>query len=458
MKKILSFLCAIFLLQSACAVPVETDVSTRGLLDGIINFVFKEASAITDFGLSIFSNVMQNMQTFVNTTVTGVATLANDSLQALSNTTKQAIDVFKNAAAIPGSIGPKIHDALNNKSPGSGAQAINDNLNNLVAKAGASVDMTAAVGGKVGAIKQDLGNLANAVKGVSDNLAAATKAATSGLNAIFPKSLMKVLGDPTLTAIQEAIKAGAGVINNSTTAFVAAVQNNPFRTFVNDILTATTKDGAASALAATQNVVSQLMSDAKNAVTDVAAKKIDNLNSFVPGAIADVEKLLATVNSTVATSLAAAKALSADQRAAIQTQLQSAIGDLAGVVQALKSNLAQAIPAIGDKITSDVQGTIKGVTGLATDVTKGVFTTIITAKLQARDAAISALMKLVGIAQDGLGGVKKCVVDAIGSIKNSVKAMVGSLQGSAALVAQNVGTCINMTSAVDMAVCFNVSS
>lgn len=457
MKKILSFLYAIFLLHSACAVPVETDVSNRGLLDGIINTIWGGASAITDFGLNIFSNVMQNVQTLVNTTVSGAASLANNSLQALSNTTQKAIDVFKNAASIPASIGTKIKDGLNNRSPGSGAATINDNLNNLVANAGASVDMAATVGVNVGSIKQDLSTLTTAVKGVSDTLAAAAKAATSGFNAFFSTNLMNVLGDPALKAIQEAVKMGVGIINNATTAFVAAVENNPFRTFVNDVLVANTKDMAASALAALQKAVSQLISDATKALNDTATAKVAFINQFVPGAIADIEKLVSQANSTIATSLAAAKTLSAETQAAIQADVQAAVTNVTGLVKGLKEKLVYGVQAITGTILSETQETITNVTGLAKNVTQQVVTNLIAAKLQARDAAISTLTKLVTVATDALKGVKKCVENEAANVQTNVKNMLSGFQSAAALINTNVQTCLSLTSKSEIAACFQVS-
>lgn len=445
-------------MHNACALPREKDVSTRGLIDSLINFVWGGVSAITDAALSIFSNVMQNLGTLVNTTVTGINTLANDTLQAVSQTTKAALDAFNKLVAIPAGIGSQIQDALKNRDASSGLSAITNQINSLLSALGSAVNMTALVDPAAGAaIQKDLANLGALANAILANVSAAAKAATSGLNMFFPQPLIKVLGDPTLRGIQEAIKFGVGVMNNATSAFVAAVQNNPFTTFVNDVLIAPTKDALTSALAGIQKIIGQAIDTATKTANGTISTALDGLSKLVPAVVSNITQIISNANSTIATAVSQAKTLSAGARAAVQKQIQAAVGNLSQLVGGLQSNLTQAIQGAVGQILSNVQGSVTNVTGLAQDLAKQVVTALITSKLQAKATAIATLAQLLPIAQNGLTNLINCTAQAAAAVQNNTNAIVAAVNGTAALLAQNMQTCLSQTTEVAVLSCVNVS-
>lgn len=458
MKKILSILCAILLFHNSCAIPVESEVQTRGLIDSLINSIWGAISALTNGALNTFTGFLQTINTIFNTTANGLQTLANDTTQTLSQTTQSAISIFNKLIAIPAGLGSQIQSALTNSNPNAGLSAITNQLNSLVNTLGSGINTTAIVDpATAAALQGPFSNLVNLKKAIVNNVTAAAQAATSGFNMFFPLPLSKVLGDPTLGAIQQAIQLGVSMINNSTTAFMAAVKNNPFSTFINDVIVAPTNNALTAAFAGIQNIVAQVIGTATNATQGIISTALSGLNNSVPTVVSNIGQILSNVNSTVTTALDQAKTLSAGAQVAAQQQIQAAVGNLTQIVGALQTNLTQAIQTVIGQISSQVQTSVTNVTSLTQDIAKQVVTALISSKLQAKATALTTLAKLLPIVQNGLSGFVNCTTQAVAALQNNTNTVVAALNGTAALLAQNIQMCLNQTTGAAVISCFNVS-
>lgn len=458
MKKVLSILCTFFLLHSSCAIPLESEVSTRGIIDSFIDFIWGESSPISSAALKIFSTFILNIGTLVNTTVTGINTLTNDKTQTASQTTQTTIAAFKQALAIPVGIGSKIQGALQNYDANSGLFEISKQFNSLVNNLGSAINMTTPVNPvATAAIQNDLSNLTALANAIVSNVTAAAKAAKSGLNFIFPKPLVKVLGDPTLSAMQQAIQVGVVLMNNATSAFVAAVQSNPFITFVNDVLIVTTKDALTAASAGIQNIVSQAINTATTTVQGTISTSLNGLNILVPSLASNVSKILSNFDWTISTAVGQVRYLSTGARVTVQTQVKASIGNLTQLVGYFQANLTQAIQDATSQILSNVQTSATNVTTLAQNVVQKVVTALTTSKLQAKATAIDTLTKLLPIAQNGLSNLMMCIKQAAAVLHDNTNAIVNAFNGTTALLVNNINACLNQTTETAALSCVNVS-
>lgn len=458
MKKIFSILCAILLLHSSCAIPIETEVDTRFLdFNSVINFVWGEISAITDGALSIFSNVMQNIQTLLSSTLNGINTLTNDTIQNGTQTAKIAIDAFTKAAGLAGSIGPKIFDALNNANPNTGAAALSDLFNNFMNAIGTAINATAAVDPAAAAAAQKvLAALMSSKAAILGNLTAAAKAGTSGMFQFFPKPLAKVLGDPTLKSITDAVKSSGSLLNDATTAMVAALTKNPFTSFVNDVLIAPTKNALNAALGGVKAAVTKLIGTAASAVNDKISTILNTVNQLVPEAIGSIDYFMSLINSTLANAVKQANSLPAANRTAVQQQIQALADGLTQLTNGLKANLTQILQGTTGQIKSDIKDSVANITGLAQTIAQQVVNALTTSKDQAKDIGVSTLSNLIKLAQGGLSALTDMTSTAVGNLQKNVGALLTTLHGSSAVLEQNILTCFNTTSGTTNNGCLNV--
>lgn len=235
-----------------------------------------------------------------------------------------------------------------------------------------------------------------------------------------------------------------------------AGNNNPFFPYVNELFMATNSDELTSTIMSIQEVVLELIDAAINSVLDTSNTKIDFVNTYVPGAVADLEKLVSTVDSNIATSLKKAKTLSAETRAAIQGGFQGAVTKVLEIIHSFNDKLTMGIQAISGQIVSEAEGSVESVLELVQNVPQDVLTTIVSSYSSPREAT-QTMKKFVSVANNGLNGVQKCIENEASYIRTNVKGVLGGFKGEATVIYQYVKTCLSLTSDSEIIACFYVS-